>query len=249
MTNIWCIDPEILSATERIFCHSELFFALLSPYRPRKSQFWKNEKNIWKYYHLTNVYHKWQSHDVWFLRYGVQWTEFLCHFGPFFASLLNHVLAMLACSGALHVYMLACPCGWRACVLLSLVCLCASVLMCFHAWHAYLLSCLACLLAWLAYVFGMLTFLVCLHACVLAMMKCFIFLCVCVLGMLFCLTCFTFQYLNLKILTVKNLCALLSWTYFLFTFWYQLIKLFETNLREAGKSIDISYSCSCSKAI
>ena len=32
--------------------------------------------------------------------------------------------------------------------------------------------------------------------------------------------------------------ALLSWTYFLFTFWYQPIKLNETNLRVAGKSID-----------
>ena len=29
----------------------------------------------------------------------------------------------------------------------------------------------------------------------------------------------------------------------------KLIKLFETNLREAGRSIDISYSYSCSKAI
>ena len=44
--------------------------------------------------------------------------------------------------------------------------------------------------------------------------------------------------LKFKILTAKNLCAL-NWTYFLFIFWYQLIKLFETNLREAGKSINI----------
>ena len=102
------------------------------------------------------------------------------------------------------------------------------------------LTCLACVRAYV---------LACLRAYVLVMMKCFIFLRVCVLGVLFCLICFTFQYLNLKILSAKNLCALLSWTYFLFTFWYQLIKLFETNLREAGKSIDISYSCSCSKAI
>ena len=104
-------------------------------------------------------------------------------------------------------------------------------------------------LAWRAYMFGVLVCLLCLRAGVLVMVKCFIFLRVCILGVLLCLICITLQYLNLKILTAKNLCALLSWTYFLFTFWYQLIKLFETNLREAGKSIDISYSCSCSKAI
>ena len=26
-----------------------------------KSKFWKNEKNVWRYYHLTHVYHKWKS--------------------------------------------------------------------------------------------------------------------------------------------------------------------------------------------
>ena len=102
-----------------------------------------------------------------------------------------------------------------------------------RAWGAYVLPCLP---AWRA----------CVCACVLVLMKCFIFLRVCVLGALFC---FTFQYLNLKILTAKNVCALLSWTYFLFTFWYQLIKLFETSLRVAGKSIDISCSYSFSKGI
>ena len=112
----------------------------------------------------------------------------------------------------------------RTCVL--------DVLVCLRAWRACMLACL-----------------VCLQACVLVMIKCFIFLRVCILGVLFCLTCFTFQHLNLKILTAKNFCALLSWTYFFFTFWYQIIKLFKVNLREAGKSIDISYTCSYSKAI
>ena len=86
------------------------------------------------------------------------------------------------------------------------------VLVCFARLIACVLTCLACLRAWCA----------CVCTCVLVMMKCFIFLRVCVLGVLFCLICFTFQYLNLKILTAKKLCALLSWTYFLFTFWYQL---------------------------
>ena len=78
MTIIWYMVPEIWSATDRIFCHSGPSFALLHPlpYRPRKSKFWKNEKKPWRYYHFINVYHEWQSHDLWFLRYGVQRTEF-----------------------------------------------------------------------------------------------------------------------------------------------------------------------------
>ena len=86
------------------------------------------------------------------------------------------------------------------------------VLDLFAGLHAYVLGVFTCLRAWCA----------CVCTCVLLMMKCFIFLRVCVLGVLFCLICFTFQYLNLKILRAKKLCALLSWTYFLFTFWYQL---------------------------
>ena len=69
-----------------IFCHSGLLFALLHSYGPKKSKFWKNEKNGWRCYHFTNVYHKWQSHDVWFLRYGVNQTWIfliLNHFLPF----------------------------------------------------------------------------------------------------------------------------------------------------------------------
>ena len=81
MTIIWCMVPEIWSTTDRIFYHSGLFLALLTPYGLRKSNFWKNEKNTWRY-HFT--YHKWQSYDIWFQRYGVQWTIFFCHFGLFF---------------------------------------------------------------------------------------------------------------------------------------------------------------------
>ena len=108
-----------------------------------------------------------------------------------------------------------------ACWIACLVCLRAlrvCVLACSGAWRIYVLTCLACLRAYV------LACLVCLCVCegVLVIMKCFFFLHVCVLGALFCLICFTFQYLNLKILTAKKLCALLSWTYFLFTFWYQL---------------------------
>ena len=158
------------------------------------------------------------------------------------------MLGVLACSRAFRVYVIACSRGgvftWlHAYVLPCLACLRAYVLSCLCA---SVLGALTCSRAYRTYV---LEVLACLRACVLVLMKCFIFLGLCVLGVLFCLICLTFQYLNLKILTAKNLCALLSWTYFLFTFWYQLIKLFETNSRVAGKSIDISNSYSCSKAI
>ena len=59
MTIIWCMVPEIVSTTDRIFCHFGLFFALLSLQQPEISNFWKNEKNTWRYYHFTHVYHKW----------------------------------------------------------------------------------------------------------------------------------------------------------------------------------------------
>ena len=135
-------------------------------------------------------------------------------------SLLNHVLGVLAC--------FACLRALRASVLGVL-----GVFTSLAYLRAYVLGVLACVRAWLlrwnvlfSYVFAHLVF-----------------------GVLFCLICFTFQYLNLKILRANKLCALLSWTYFLFIFWYQLIKLYETNLRVAEKSTDISYSYIYSKAI
>ena len=61
MAIIWCMAPEIWSAIDRIFRHSGPLFALLPPYGSRKSKFWKHEKNSRRYYHFTNVHHKWQS--------------------------------------------------------------------------------------------------------------------------------------------------------------------------------------------
>ena len=97
--NIRCNRHNFLST---IFCHSGMFFALLPPYGPRKSKFWKNEKNTWR-----NVYHKWQkwkkpSGDIIIshrciindnhMMYGSWDTEcatdkIFCHFEPFFALL------------------------------------------------------------------------------------------------------------------------------------------------------------------
>ena len=64
-----------------------VFFPFTGGCGPRKSKFWKNKKQTWRYYHFTNVYHKWQSYDVWFLRYGVQQTKCFVifdHFLPFY---------------------------------------------------------------------------------------------------------------------------------------------------------------------
>ena len=77
--------PKIWRVTDIIFCHSGPFFALLPTYGPRKSKFWQNEKNSWGYYHFTKVYHKWQPYIwLWFLRYGVQQTEFFLSFWTIF---------------------------------------------------------------------------------------------------------------------------------------------------------------------
>ena len=52
-----------------IFCHFGPFPALLPPDN-LKIKTLKYEENTWRYYHFTNVYNKWWSYNVWFLRYG-----------------------------------------------------------------------------------------------------------------------------------------------------------------------------------
>ena len=67
------------------FCHLNCFL-LFYPQATRKMKFLKKGKNAWRYYNFTHVYHKWQSYDVWFLKYRVRQTEFfviLDHFLPF----------------------------------------------------------------------------------------------------------------------------------------------------------------------
>ena len=67
--------PEISSMTERVFCHFGPGFLPSYPLTTHKKKFEKNEKNTWKYYQITHVYHKWQSYDLWFLRYEAWWTK------------------------------------------------------------------------------------------------------------------------------------------------------------------------------
>ena len=56
-----------------------------SPKKPKKSEFWKNEKHCWRY-HFIHVYQKPQSYGM---VPGI-WSEtdtFFCHFGPVFSLL------------------------------------------------------------------------------------------------------------------------------------------------------------------
>ena len=55
-----------------IFCHFTLPHHLPPTNNPENQNFEKVKKNSWRQYHFTHVYHKWQSYDVWFLRYGAQ---------------------------------------------------------------------------------------------------------------------------------------------------------------------------------
>ena len=93
MTIIWYMVPDISSTIDKFFCHFALFFALLPTKEPRKSKFWINERNSWRYYHFTHEYHKWKSYDVWFLRYGAwqtgyfsSWATIFCPFTPLTAQ-------------------------------------------------------------------------------------------------------------------------------------------------------------------
>ena len=65
------------------------FLPFYPPMDPENQNFEKMNKNTWRYFHFTKVYHKWQSYDLCFLRYGVQQTEFfaiLDRFLPFYPS-------------------------------------------------------------------------------------------------------------------------------------------------------------------
>ena len=111
----------------------------------------------------------------------------------------------------------------RAHVLGVFTCLRAYVLGVLTRLRAYMLSVLSCLRAWRAWRACVLTCLVCLCVYVRACYdEMFYFLtCLCTWrAFLSCLLCILI--LKFKNSHSKKLCALLSWTYFLFTFWYQL---------------------------
>ena len=45
------------------------------PSQPKKSKFWKNEKNVRRYHNFTYAFQKLWSDDLWFLRYAAQWMD------------------------------------------------------------------------------------------------------------------------------------------------------------------------------
>ena len=68
---MWCTVPVIYSETERRFCHFRSFFFPFTTIKSqKKSRLLKNGKNAWRYYHYTDVYRKWRSYDIWFLKQG-----------------------------------------------------------------------------------------------------------------------------------------------------------------------------------
>ena len=83
MTIIRCMAPEIWNVTE-FFVILDHFLPFYHPKTPKKSKFWKNLKKPWRYYHFTQVYQKWWSYAILFLRYDM-WHVIIFHFGPFFA--------------------------------------------------------------------------------------------------------------------------------------------------------------------
>ena len=75
MKIIWCMVPE-RACDEHNFLS---FWTVFCPFTPLTTQnliILEKWKNAWRYYHFKQVYHKWQSYDVWFLRYEVWRTEF-----------------------------------------------------------------------------------------------------------------------------------------------------------------------------
>ena len=69
--------------------HNRQSFIILGhflPFDPPNNQknqnFEKIKKTSGDIITLHLLYHKWQSYDVWFLRYGT-WQIIFCHFGPF----------------------------------------------------------------------------------------------------------------------------------------------------------------------
>ena len=70
-------DSHMMYGSWDMECNGQFFviFCTFIPQQPEKLKFWKNEKNTWRCYHFTHVYHKWQSYDKWFLRYGAWQTE------------------------------------------------------------------------------------------------------------------------------------------------------------------------------
>ena len=72
MYGFWDIEYD----RQNVLLFWTIFFPFYPTNNPKNKNFKRNEINTWIYYHFAQVHHKWQSHDVWFLRFEVQRTEF-----------------------------------------------------------------------------------------------------------------------------------------------------------------------------
>ena len=81
----WCM---VLDISDRISHnrHNFVFFCPFTHLTIQKIKILKKWKKLLDI-SFTQVYHKWQSYDIWFLRYQEQQTDFFCHLRPFFALL------------------------------------------------------------------------------------------------------------------------------------------------------------------
>ena len=77
---IWCMPPEIRSATDRIFL---VMFCFFIPITTRKIHFLKKWKNTRTNYPFTHLQQKLRSCYVWFLRYGAWHADFFVILGFF----------------------------------------------------------------------------------------------------------------------------------------------------------------------
>ena len=86
-TIIWSMIPEIWINRDIIFFNLVVILGHFSPFTlltAWKSKFQKIEKeNTWRCHHFTHLYHKWQSYNVYFLRYGARQTDFFVILGIF----------------------------------------------------------------------------------------------------------------------------------------------------------------------
>ena len=71
-------DSHMMYSCWDMECNGQSFLSFWTNFCPftlkqsEKPKFWKNH---WRYYHFQHVYHKWQSYDIWFLRYEAWRTE------------------------------------------------------------------------------------------------------------------------------------------------------------------------------
>ena len=70
--DVWFLRYGVQQTEFFVILDHLLPFYILRTWKINILKIWKN---AWWYYHFTHVSHKWQSYDVWFLRYEAWQTE------------------------------------------------------------------------------------------------------------------------------------------------------------------------------